>query len=106
MLGLIALPRLTPVRPRHFTHSTQGQIMTTATKLTNRFQTICVTGYKGSVSRDENRAAHGGACLCQARLAKDGRIMGRKVNSNGRHQEIGDAYEIDAEQLSHWESMA
>ena len=79
--------------------------MTVSTQLNNRWQTICATGYKGSVSRDENRAAHGGVCLCQARRTKHGRIMGRKVNSNGRHQETGEPFEIDAEQLSHWESI-
>ena len=80
--------------------------MTTATQLTSRFQTICRVAFSGSVNPyDENRAAHGGTCLCQARYAKDGRIMARKVNSNGRHKEIGKECEIDAEQLAHWELL-
>ena len=77
----------------------------TTTKLTSRWQTMCVLGYTGSVSRDENRAAHGGVCLHQARRSKDGRIMARKVNSNGRHEEIGEPFEIDADKLAHWQSI-
>lgn len=81
--------------------------MTTATQLTNKFQTICITAFRCSVNPyDENKRAHGGVCLCQAIVAKNGRILGRKVNSNGRQQETGKPFEIDAEQLAHWESIA
>lgn len=73
--------------------------------LTNRWKTICTLGYTGSVSREENRSAHGGVCLHQARQAKDGRIMARKVNSNGRHEEVGETFEIDADRLAHWQSI-
>jgi len=82
-------------------------MMTTATKtkLTSRFQTIAIVGYTAGVSRDENRAAHGGVCLLQARKGVSG-LLGRKVNSNGRHEEKGEAFEIDADTLAHWESVA
>lgn len=73
--------------------------------LTNRWKTICILGYNGSVSREGNRSAHGGVCLHQARKAKDGRIMARKVNTNGRHEEVGDTFEIDADRLAHWQSL-
>lgn len=79
--------------------------MTTTTKLTNRWKTICIIGYQGGVSRDENRSAHGGVCLHQARKAKDGRIMGRKVNSNGRHEEVGEPFEIEDDRLAHWTAL-
>jgi len=78
--------------------------MTTA-KITSRWQTICTLGYQGSVSRDENRAAHGGVCLHQARRSANGRIMGRKVNCNGRHEEIGEPYEMTADDVAHWASI-
>jgi len=79
--------------------------MTTTIKLTNRWQTICTVGYTGGVSRDENRSAHGGVCHCQARRAKDGTIMGRKVNSNGRHEEVGEPFAIDEERVRHWAAI-
>ena len=76
-----------------------------AVRLTNRWKTICILSYQGSVNRDENRAAHGGVCLYQARISgKNGR-RGRKVNSNGRHEEIGDAFALDDQMLAHWESF-
>ena len=77
----------------------------TTVKLTSRWQTICTVGYTGSVSRDENRSAHGGVCHCQARLSKDGTIMGRKVNSNGRHEEVGEPFAIDEDRVMHWASI-
>jgi hypothetical protein len=77
----------------------------TTVKLTNRWQTIVTLGYSGSVSRIENRAAHGSVCLHQARKRADGMILGRKVNSNGRHEEVGEPFEIDAERVEHWASL-
>lgn len=74
--------------------------------MTTKYQTICTVGYTGSVSRDENRAAHGAVCHIQARKASNGRILARKVNSNGRHQEVGESFEATAEQVAHWESIA
>lgn len=79
--------------------------MTTATKITSKYTTLCTVGYQGSVSRDENRAAHGGVCHIQVRSA-GGRVLARKVNTNGRHQEVGEAFEADADQLARWESIA
>jgi hypothetical protein len=67
--------------------------------------TIAIVGYSSSVSRDENRSAHGGVCLLQARRSANG-LRGRKVNSNGRHQERGEAFALDAETLAHWEKIA
>ena len=77
----------------------------TKTKLTSRFQTIAIVGYTASVSRDENRAAHGGVCLLQVRKGANG-LLGRKVNSNGRHEEKGESFDLDAATLAHWESIA
>jgi hypothetical protein len=74
-------------------------------KLTSKFETVAVVGYSGAVSRDENRAAHGAVCLLQARRAKDG-LRGRRVNSNGRHCEIGESFELDTETLDSWERIA
>jgi hypothetical protein len=73
--------------------------------ITTKYQTICTVGYQGSVSRDENRAAHGSVCHIQVRRA-GGRVLARKVNANGRHREVGDAFEPTADQLARWESIA
>lgn len=77
----------------------------TKIKLNSRWKTICTVGFRGSVSRDENRAAHGSVCHCQARVATDGSIMGREVNSNGRHEEVGEPYEIDDDRVNHWATI-
>lgn len=74
-------------------------------KITSKWQTVATVGYTGSVSRDENRAAHGAVCHLQARKGKNG-LIGRKVNSNGRHHEVGEAFALDAEMLAHWERIA
>lgn len=73
-------------------------------KLTSKYQTICTVGYSGSVSRNENRAAHGAVCHIQARKA-GGRVLARKVNTNGRHQEVGEAFEPSADDLANWERI-
>jgi hypothetical protein len=75
------------------------------TKLTYRWQTICTTGYTCSVSRDENRAAHGAVCHRQACRNRDGYMVGRLVNSNGRHRETGEAFPLSADQLAQWEQI-
>ena len=75
-----------------------------ANVIRNKWTTIATVGYRGSVSRDENRAAHGGVCHLQARQGASG-LLGRKVNSNGNHEEIGKFFALDAETLSHWESI-
>ena len=73
--------------------------------ITTKYATICTVGYTGSVSRNQNPAAAGGVCHIQARKA-NGRIIARKVNSNGRHQEVGEAFAPTADQLANWESIA
>ena len=74
------------------------------TSITTKWTTIAIVGYSGSVSRDENRAAHGGVCLLQARKGKRG-VIGRKVNSNGRATEVGKSFALDAETLAHWQHI-
>ena len=74
------------------------------TTITTKWTTIATVGYNGSVSRDENRAAHGGVCHLQARKGKSG-ILGRKVNTNGRAVETGESFDLDAETLAHWEKI-
>jgi len=66
----------------------------TTIKLTRRFQTIITRGYTAAVSRNENRAAHGAVCHTQCRRTASGAIRCRQVNSNGRHIETGESYEI------------
>jgi hypothetical protein len=79
--------------------------MTTTAKISSKYATICTVGYQGSVSRLENRSAHGAVCHIQVRRA-NGRMLARKVNANGRHQEVGESFEPTAEQVAHWESVA
>lgn len=75
-------------------------------KITAKYTTVATVVYTGSVnSKNENRAAHGAVCHLQARKGANG-IVGRKVNSNGRHQEIGDSFPLDADTLAHWERIA
>ena len=77
-----------------------------AVRLTNRWKTVCIVGYQSIAAVDENPSAHGGVCMCQARISgKNGR-RGRKVNSNGRHEEIGHAFALDDQMLAHWEYLA
>ena len=78
----------------------------TMVKLTTKYTTIATVGYAGSVSsKNENRDAHGAVCHLQARKGARG-IIGRKVNSNGRHQEVGESFPLDADTLAHWERIA
>lgn len=71
-------------------------------KLTSKFQTVATVGFCGSVSRrNENRRAHGAVCHLQARR-DGGRIIGRRVNSNGCHQEVGDSFDLDSATLAQW----
>lgn len=74
-------------------------------KLTSKYTTVATVGYSGSVSRNENRAAHGAVCHLQARRNAAGELIGRRVNSNGRHQETGEAFSLDADTLAQWESI-
>lgn len=76
------------------------------TKITTKWATICIVGYDGSVASgaDENRMAHGAVCHYQARRGANG-LLGRKVNSNGRHSETGKAFSLDADTLARWERI-
>ncbi len=73
-------------------------------KITTKWKTICTVRYTGSVSRDENRAAHGGVCLIQVRRGKRG-VLARRVNTNGRHDEIGESFDATPEDIAYWESI-
>ena len=73
--------------------------------------TLAIVGYTGSVAESygkENRSAHGGVCLLQVRKVKNGLdgLMARRVNSNGRHQEVGKAFLIDDATLANWHQIA
>jgi len=76
--------------------------VTETININRRWSTICTVGYTGSVSRNENRSAHGGVCLVQVRLDSRGKTIARKVNSNGRHHEIGEPFEPTNEQIEYW----
>jgi hypothetical protein len=73
--------------------------------ITTKWTTIATVGFSYSVGRHQNQAAHGGVCHVQAKKGSNG-MLGRRVNSNGRHSETGEAFELDAETLAHWESIA
>lgn len=73
--------------------------------ITTRWITLAITGYRGSVSRNEERRAHGGVCLLQVRRGANG-TLGRRVNSTGRFQEIGEAFKMDDATLASWEAIA
>jgi hypothetical protein len=73
--------------------------------LTNKFTTLATIAYSGSVSVNQNRAAHGAVCHLQARKKADGQLVGRHVNSNGRHRETGRAFPLDVDTLAQWQRM-
>ena len=73
-------------------------------KLTSKFTTIATVGFSGSVSSNQNPAAHGAVCHLQARKTACG-IVGRRVNSNGRHSETGKAFALDADTLAQWQRI-
>lgn len=82
--------------------------MATTTKqsaITSSWSTLAVVGYTGGVCEHEDRRAHGGVCLLQVRKVK-GVVYGRKVNSNGRHKEVGEPWAINTETLRHWQEIA
>lgn len=74
-------------------------------KISSKWTTVATVGFTGSVSREENRAAHGAVCHLEARQGRSG-LRGRKVNSNGRHHEVGESFALDADTLAHWQSIA
>lgn len=71
---------------------------------TTRWTTVCTMGYTGSVSRNENRAAHGGVCHIQVRRGENG-LLARKVNTNGRHTEESQSFAPTADEVTHWERI-
>jgi hypothetical protein len=74
-------------------------------KITSKFQTVATVGFSCSVnSSNQNPAAHGAVCHLQARKTADG-IVGRKVNSNGRHSETGRSFPLDADTLAQWQRI-
>jgi len=74
-------------------------------KITSRWKTLATIGFNGSVSRYENRMAHGGVCHLQVRKNKD-KVIGRKVNTNGWHEEMGESFDLDMETLKHWFNLS
>lgn len=75
-------------------------------ELSNRFSTICIVGYTKSVGKYQEPRAAGGVTLCQARKAKNGKIFGKQVNTNGKYVEDGEPFEMTSEELDHWVSIA
>ena len=72
-----------------------------------KWATMAIVGYSHSVNpRDENRAAHGGVCLLQTRRNSKGEILGRRVNSNGRHREVGEPFALDSDTLDNWNTIS
>ena len=78
--------------------------MTTATKITTQWTTIATVGYLPGIAKEENRAAHGAVCHLQARKGANG-LIGRKVNTNGRHSEASETFQLDSETLAHWRKI-
>lgn len=76
--------------------------------ITTTWRTIAIAAFEGRVApayEPENRAAHGGVCLLQARQDRDG-LWGRKVNTNGVHKETGEPFELDDATLAKWQQLA
>ena len=69
--------------------------------ITSKWKTVATIGFNGSVSRYQNPMAHGGVCHLQAKKSKDKNI-GRKINANGGHIEVGESFNLDTETLQHW----
>ena len=72
--------------------------------ITTTWQTIAIVGYSGAVASPQNYDAHGGVCLLEARQGKAG-LLGRKVNSTGRHREVGKPFSLTADQLAQWQRI-
>jgi hypothetical protein len=71
---------------------------------TTTWKTIAIVGYSGAVATPQNHDAHGGVCLLEARQGKAG-LLGRKVNSTGRHREVGKPFSLTADQLAQWQRI-
>jgi len=76
------------------------------TVVTTKWATVAIVGFSTSVSRNENRSAHGGVCALQVRKTQDGLRLGRKVNTNGKHKEIGEVFLLSEERLAQWDQLA
>jgi hypothetical protein len=75
--------------------------------ITTRWQTLATTRYVAPLAIPSNPAAHGGACLLQIRRDRlGGDLIGRRVNTNGRHQEISEPFAMDSETLERWQAIA
>jgi len=75
-------------------------------KRNGKWETIATVGYHSSVNpQNENRAAHGAVCHLQARKSPTGNLLGRRINSNGRHQEISESFPLSLEQLETWKAI-
>ena len=72
--------------------------------ITTTWKTIAIVGYSGAVASPQNYDAHGGVCLLEARQGKAG-LLGRKVNSTGRHREVGKPFSLTADQLAQWQRV-
>ena len=81
-------------------------------QITTKWRTIATVGFRGAAqgahftAKGENRAAHGGVRHLQVKKNPRGVILGREVNSNGNHEEIGNPWELTADEISAWESCA
>ena len=76
------------------------------TTITSTWQTIATVGFSGCVNaHDSNPCAHGAVCHLEARRNARGELLGREVNSNGRHQETGKAFPLTAARLQQWQSI-
>lgn len=73
--------------------------------ITTIWKTIAIVGYSGAVASPQNYDAHGGVCLLEARQGANG-LLGRKVNSTGRHREVGKPFSLTADQLAQWQKLA
>jgi hypothetical protein len=82
----------------------KGNIM--AATITSTWKTIATVGFAGCVNaHDSNPAAHGAVCHLEARQGTRG-LLGRRVNSNGKHEEVSQAFSLTADQLAQWQKLA
>jgi hypothetical protein len=73
-----------------------------ANQITSKWATIAEVCYSHCVNtRNPNPSAAGGVCLIQVR-ANGTQLLARRVNSNCRHTETGDAFEITPAELDYW----
>jgi hypothetical protein len=76
-----------------------------STTINSTWQTIAIVNYTGAVATPQNYDAHGGVCLLEARQGTR-ELLGRKVNSTGRHREVSKAFALSADQLAQWQKLA